>query len=65
MTKFKVGDRVICNRPVNTMLEHKGDWATVISITPGGLLELSSPYDDAGFYTAEQFDKFNPVLENK
>ncbi len=66
MTKFKIGDRVICNRPVETMRAYKGVTATVTGISPSrGLLGLSYPYEKCGVYTPEQFDKLNLVLENK
>lgn len=66
MSGFKVGDWVVCVNPVPTMMHRLNVRARVTGVVGNGeFLELSSPYENCGIYTASQFKKFNPELENK
>lgn len=59
MSKFKVGDVVTCNRPVETMLRYRGVSAKVILVEEG-VIKLGEPFDHRGYYTPEQFDLAKP-----
>lgn len=62
MTKFRVGDKVVCNRPVPTMMNKKGVSGTVTEVVEyGRLIRLSHPFDVNGFYTPNQFDLFRKM----
>lgn len=66
MTKFKIGDLVVCANPVPTMMHRLNVRARVTGVVGNGeFLELSRPYDNCAIYTSTQFKKCNPELENK
>lgn len=66
MSKFKVGDLVVCVNPVSTMTHYLNVRARITEISGHGkFLQLSNPYERNGVYTAAQFKKCNQFLENK
>jgi hypothetical protein len=57
MSKFKVGDKVICVRPVNSCMEHfTNKMGTISKLCPEGYLYFEESLWSFGRYTPEQFD---------
>lgn len=66
MYDFKIGDRVIMSKPVPNCRWYKGVIGVITDMDEWRIPILQ--IDVLGYnrwYTADQFELFNPILENK
>lgn len=69
MSKFKVGDKVVCRRPANeNMKVYVGKSGVITSVFVDEFdicLRINGVFKDNGVFTSEQFDLVRQMEENE